>query len=80
MLFLLFMMTFVVSLVTTLLVARFFDATISLTLKRIIGGELAPAWSRYLRFVLVVVGLSGGVKTWSIERYLVVPGKGRECT
>jgi hypothetical protein len=30
------------------------------------------AWSRYLKFAIYVVGIGGGVRVWSFEKYLTL--------
>jgi len=37
---------------------------------RIVSTDLAPAWRRYLRFVIVVVGISSGMRIHELERYI----------
>ncbi|OHX13651.1 hypothetical protein [Chromobacterium sphagni] len=57
--------------------ARFFDPAVAKILGRTIGEELAFAWRKYVFFAIVVTGISGGVRPWSLERYLApAPGKG----
>ncbi|CUA83849.1 MULTISPECIES: hypothetical protein [Gulbenkiania] len=62
--------TFAVALLTSLVTARFFDAAVNKILARIVGADLADAWRRYLRFAIVVVGVSGGVRLWELEKYI----------
>lgn len=62
--------TFAVALLTSLVTARFFDAAVNKILARIVGADLADAWRRYLRFAIVVVGVSGGVRLWALEKYI----------
>ncbi len=74
MFFLLLVATFVIALATSLLTARFFDSAVQRILARIVGADLADAWRKYLRFAIVVVGVSGGVRLWELEKY-ITPGK-----
>jgi predicted PurR-regulated permease PerM len=75
---------FIVLLVVTLLiaaglayvVARAFDRPIRRIFDRLVGEELAPAWARYVRFAVLVVGISGGVRIYALERYLDAPPDG----
>lgn len=62
--------TLLVALVTSVITARFFDGAVGKILTRIVGDELAEAWRRYLRFAVVVVGVSGGVRLWELEKYV----------
>ena len=59
-----------VALGAALLTVRFFDAAILRILHSILGAELASAWQRYLRFAIVVVGVSGGVRPLDLEKYI----------
>lgn len=59
-----------VALGAALLTVRFFDAAILRILHTILGAELASAWQRYLRFAIVVVGVSGGVRPLDLEKYI----------
>jgi len=62
--------TLAVALITSIAVARFFDSAVHKILARIIGGDLADAWRRYLSFAIVVVGVQGGVRLWELEKYV----------
>lgn len=63
--------TFVVSIVVCYILARVFRAPINRILQRLITEEIYRAWSRYLTFALYVVGISGGVQVWKLERYVM---------
>ena len=41
-------------------------------LKRVVPAEISYAWTRYLRFAIYVVGIGGGVRVWSFEKYLTL--------
>ncbi|WP_024301192.1 hypothetical protein [Pseudogulbenkiania sp. MAI-1] len=62
--------TFLVALAASLLTAKFFDGAVNRILSRIVGDEMADAWRKYLRFAIVVVGVSGGVRLWELEKYV----------
>lgn len=62
--------TFVIALATSLLVVRIFQASTQVILDRVVSSELSSAWQRYLSFALVVVGVSGGVRIWELEKYI----------
>ncbi|KZE34860.1 hypothetical protein EV683_102194 [Crenobacter luteus] len=62
--------TLVVALGTAYVTARFFDTAVQKILARIVGDELADAWRKYLRFAIMVVGVSGGVRLWELEKYV----------
>ena len=67
---LLLITTTLVALGAALLTVRFFDAAVLRIMWNILGEELATAWQRYLRFAIVVVGISGGVRPLELEKYL----------
>lgn len=54
----------------SVLVARAFSGPISQILDRIIADEISAAWVRYLRFAIIVVGISSGVRIYDLERYI----------
>jgi hypothetical protein len=62
--------TFVISLATAFGVTRLFDRTIVAILTRIVAEELSSAWHRYIKFAIYVVGVSGGVRIWDLEKYI----------
>ena len=66
----LLVVTFVIAVAVSFGVARMFSGSIARILNRIVGPELAGAWHRYLLFALYVVGISGGVRIWSLEQYI----------
>ena len=66
----LLLVTLVIALATSLLVMRLFDKMIRKILDRLVSAELSAAWNRYLSFAVVVVGVSGGVRVWSLEKYI----------
>jgi len=51
-----------------------FRGQLNRILQRLVGEEIFSAWSRYLLFALYVVGISGGVRVWELDRY-ITPGK-----
>ncbi|MHB1135057.1 MAG: hypothetical protein ACYC4L_22020 [Chloroflexota bacterium] len=62
--------TFVVAFLVATVVVLLFRRPISVMLHRIIGEEVSQAWSRYMLFAMYVVGIGGGVRVYTIERYL----------
>ena len=73
MFFALLIVTLLVSLLVCYLVARAFDKPITTILERIVGEEIAGAWAKYMKFAIYVVGVSGGVRIYDLERYLPQP-------
>ncbi len=67
--------TFLIALATSLLVVRLFRNTIRIILDRVVSAELSGAWHRYLSFAVVVVGVSGGVRIWELEKYITARSK-----
>ncbi len=53
------------------LVARLFERPIRQILGRLVPDDLTSAWHRYLTFAIYVVGISGGVRIWSLEQYIL---------
>lgn len=57
----------------------FFDPAVNKILARILGRDLTDAWRKYIFFAIVVTGVSGGVRQWSLEKYLP-PAAGKGST
>lgn len=74
----LLIVTFVISLATSLVVVRLFRTPIHTILDRVVSAELSGAWLRYLNFAVVVVGISGGVRIWELEKYITARSKDME--
>jgi hypothetical protein len=66
----LLIVTFVVAAATCLLVTLLFRKSVGAILGRIVTEELAAAWKKYLTFAIYVVGISGGVRVWDLEKYI----------
>ncbi len=66
--------TFVVSFVTCLILSRVFRKPVLLILQRLVQEEIHTAWAKYLTFAVFVTGISGGVRVWDIERYVLPQG------
>jgi hypothetical protein len=71
----LLLVTLLIALLVSFLVARLFERPIRQILSRLIPEDLSGAWVRYLTFALYVVGISGGVRLWSLEQYVLPRGK-----
>jgi Trk-type K+ transport system membrane component len=56
-------------------VARLFDRPVRQILGRLVPEDLSGAWHRYLTFAIYVVGVSGGVRVWSLEQYILPRSK-----
>lgn len=70
----LLLVTFVVALIVSFVVVRLFEKPIDAVLGRIIAEDISVAWERYLKFAIYIVGVSGGVRVWQLERY-IMPGE-----
>jgi hypothetical protein len=62
--------TLLVSAAVSVAVAWAFNRPMTTIMHRIVAGDLAYAWIRYLRFALIVVGIGGGVQVWTLEKYI----------
>ncbi|MBZ0264661.1 hypothetical protein K8I28_08320 [bacterium] len=67
---LLMLVTFVIAFVVSMIVVRLFKGPMQMILDRIISDEISSAWLRYLIFAIFVVGISGGVRVWDLEKYI----------
>ena len=70
MFFTLLLVTFALAIVTSFIIAKFFDKPIGKILNRIIAEDISTAWQKYIKFAIYVVGISGGVRVWELEKYL----------
>jgi hypothetical protein len=59
-----------VALVVCMILSRIFRRPVDRILDRLIGEQIHAEWSKYLRFAIYVVGISGGVQIWKLERYI----------
>jgi hypothetical protein len=76
---------FLMLLLATLLVASGVSAAVmvaftrplDIILKRIIADDISSAWLKYLKFAILVVGISAGVRLYHIEKY-ITPARGEK--
>ncbi len=66
----LLLITFVLALSVSAGVARMFTDPLDRILKRIIADEISEAWLKYMRFAILVVGVSSGVRIYELEKYI----------
>jgi hypothetical protein len=71
----LLLVTFLLALLVSFLVTRLFQRPIRQILARLVPEDLTGAWHRYLTFAVYVVGISGGVRIWSLEQYILPRGR-----
>jgi hypothetical protein len=66
----LLVVTFVIAGAVALAVSRWFASPIQRILAQIVEEEITFAWTMYLRFAILVVGISSGVRIFQLERYI----------
>ncbi len=66
----LLLVSFVLSLIVSGIVALVFRKPIDNILNRIISDAVSKAWTKYLTFAILVVGISSGVRLWDFEKYI----------
>jgi hypothetical protein len=66
----LLLVTFLIALATSTFVAFLFNRPVQKILDRLVSEELGATWKRYILFAIYVVGISGGVRVWELERYI----------
>jgi hypothetical protein len=76
-LFLLFA-TFVAATAVSFAVMWLFTKPIDRVLRRIIADEISSAWLKYIKFAIMVVGVSEGVQLRDLEKYISPTVGGRE--
>lgn len=54
-------------------VTRMFSSPIERILDRIIADDISAAWVRYMKFAILVTGVSSGVRIHELERYITAP-------
>ena len=69
----LLLVTFLLSLAVSLLVAHLFNDPLDRILKRIIADDISVAWLKYMKFATLVVGVSAGVRIYELEKYITPP-------
>jgi hypothetical protein len=70
--------TFAAALAVSFAVMWLFTKPIDSVLRRIIADEISAAWSKYMKFAILVVGVSAGVPLRDLERYVTSTLGGRE--
>jgi|SRR6185436_17709223 len=61
---------FVVALAVSATIVVIFDKPIRQLLNKVIPEDVSAAWTRYVKLAIYVVGISGGVRIWALERYI----------
>ncbi len=66
----LLIINFIVSFVVCFIVGSIFKKPIDKILQRLVAEDIFIAWSKYIVFAIYVVGISGGVRVWDLEKYI----------
>ena len=74
----LFITTFIIAFIVAAIVSFIFAKPVDNILNRVVPDDLSQAWAKYLKFAIYVVGIGGGVRVWSLEKYLTVQEPYRE--
>jgi hypothetical protein len=53
-----------------MLVAFLFKKPVSKIMQRLVSDDIYTAWTKYITFAIYVVGISGGVRVWDLEKYI----------
>jgi hypothetical protein len=61
---------FLVAFIVCLIIAVVFRKPIDKILQRLVAEDIYTAWSKYIVFAIYVVGISGGVRIWDLEKYI----------
>lgn len=76
----LLVVTLAIAVTVALAVGAFFAAPIHRILEQIVAEDISFAWAKYIRFAILVVGVSSGVRIWELERYITPMGPGQAET
>lgn len=66
----LLVVTFAIAIFVSYILVRLFRKPLDSILQRIVAEEISAAWLKYLKFAIYVVGVSGGVRVWDLEKYI----------
>ncbi len=69
--------SFAVALLVSFIAARALHAPINRIMQRLVAEEIFSTWSRYIVFAIYVVGISGGVRIWEMEKYISPDKEGK---
>ena len=67
---------FVVALLVCLVVVVMFKSPVNKILQRLVVEDIYRTWSKYILFAIYVVGISGGVRVWDLEKYITPKDEG----
>src|SRR6185503_9651042 len=63
--------TLVVATAVSTLIVLVFDRPAGAILRHLVGESLSRPWHLYLRFAVLVTGISCGAPVWNLEKYVV---------
>ncbi|MBA4311233.1 MAG: hypothetical protein C0417_01245 [Chlorobiaceae bacterium] len=66
----LLIVNFFLAFLVCFIIVIIFKNPIQRILQRLISEEINVAWSKYMTFAIYVVGISGGVRIWDLEKYI----------
>lgn len=69
----LLVVNFLLAFAVCFIVARIFRGPINKILQRLVAEDIFTAWAKYIMFATYVVGISGGVRVWDLEKYITPP-------
>ena len=72
----LLVINFIIAFVVAMIVALLFQNPVDKILHRLVNEEIYIAWRKYITFAIYVVGISGGVRVWDLEKYLTPKSEG----
>jgi hypothetical protein len=72
----LLIINFLIAFIVCLVIAKIFQKPIDKILLRLVAEDIYTTWSKYLLFAIYVVGISGGVRIWDLERYITPQTQG----
>ena len=67
---------FVTAFIVCLVIAKVFRTPIEKILQRLVAEDIYSTWSKYMIFAIYVVGISGGVRVWDLEKYITPQAQG----
>ena len=65
--------TFVISLAVSMIMVLFFNKPIDRILARIISDAIYKTWCKYIKFAILITGVSSGVRIHALEKYITRP-------
>ena len=73
---LLLVVDFLLAFLVCFIVTSIFRMPINKIIQRLVSDDIYSIWTRYLMFAIYVVGISGGVRVWDLEKYISPQSQG----